>query len=76
MKHGRYLNLLSRNMTKGSDHMDFLKSAFITACGCLMPIFYFTGHTTLMNLVFFAWCPLIAWDFAKTITPYQQKKED
>lgn len=67
---------LLRKFREGSDHMDFLKSAFITACGCLMPIFYFTGHTTLMNLVFFAWCPLIAWDLAKDITPYQQKKED
>lgn len=55
--------------------MGFLKSTFLTACGCLMPIFYFTGHTTLMNLVFLVWCPLFAWDFAQWLTPYQDVKK-
>ena len=55
--------------------MNLLKGAYYTACGILMTIFYYQGHQTLMNVVFLFWVPILAWDFAQWITPYQDTKK-
>ena len=55
--------------------MSLLKGAYYTTCGILMPIFYYQGHQSLMNLTFFLWVPLLAWDFAQWLTPYQDVKK-
>lgn len=55
--------------------MDFLKAAYYTTAGVLMTICYYTGHQVLMNWLFLFWVPVLAWDFAKTITPYQDAKK-
>lgn len=56
--------------------MEFLKAAYYTAAGVLMTICYYTGHQTLMNWLFLFWVPILAWDFAQWITPYQDTKKE
>lgn len=57
--------------------MNLLKSIFYTTCGCLFVYFYKEGMQVAMNWTFVIWVPVMAWDFANWLTPYQktQKKD-
>lgn len=57
--------------------MNLLREIFYTTAGVLFTLFYLEGMHIAMNWVFMIWVPVMAWEFANWLTPYQktQKKD-
>lgn len=52
--------------------MKFLKAAFYTAMGTLFAWSWLTGHTILMNWGFVIWLPVLAFDAAQALSPWDK----